>query len=386
MTVISNRVKRKLADAAICICLFAVLMALVIFPEESISAAGGGLQLCGSVIVPSLFPFFVISSLIIELGTAEKLGRIIAPVTGRLFNIGPASSAALILGFAGGYPVGAKSVASLYESRCIGRDEAERMLAFCNNSGPAFILGIVGAGVFESAKIGLIIYTCHIAAAVITGILFRSYGSGRSSGRYTTSGDTNFPRAFIASVTSSVRSTVNICGFVIFFAVIIRLLHLAGVIPAFSNLIGHSLSPLGFDRQWAERLLTGLLELSSGVWTLKSASGPLAPRMAMAAFMLGWAGLSIQCQTLSFITESGLSVRTFFLGKFLHGCLAAVLTALAAVLIPVGAETIVPAYAGLQAGAFSTGGAAVSLAITAGLSLFVTLFAFWCIKKTGNFK
>ncbi|MEG2096847.1 MAG: sporulation protein, partial [Pseudoflavonifractor sp.] len=66
---------------------------------------------------------------------------------------------------------------------------------------------------------------------------------------------------------------------------------------------------------------------SSGVWAL-SAGGSLTGRLSMAAFMLGWAGISVHCQVLSFLGGSGLSVGTYLTGKLLHGGLSAVFTAL----------------------------------------------------------
>lgn len=51
-------------------------------------------------------------------------------------------------------------------------------------------------------------------------------------------------------------------------------------------------------------------------------------RLSMAAFMLGWAGLSVHCQVLAFLGDSGLSLRTYLTGKLLHGGLSALFTAL----------------------------------------------------------
>lgn len=81
------------------------------------------------------------------------------------------------------------------------------------------------------------------------------------------------------------------------------------------------------------RLLTGLVEISSGVWSLAGA-GTLTGRVSMAAFMLGWAGLSVHCQVLSFLADSGLSTRTYILGKLLHGGLSALLVGALARLWP----------------------------------------------------
>ena len=130
--------------------------------------------------------------------------------------------------------------------------------------------------------------------------------------------------AFTHSITGALSSTLNICAFVLFFTVVIRMLFLSGVMGALAGGAAALLSPLGLDQAWAQRLITGLLELSSGVSSLTGA-GTVTGRLSMAAFMLGWAGLSVHCQVLAFLGDSGLSLRTYVAGKLLHGALSAAL-------------------------------------------------------------
>jgi hypothetical protein len=150
--------------------------------------------------------------------------------------------------------------------------------------------------------------------------------------------------AFTKSVKSSFVSVFYISSFVIFFTVAVRLLFTSGALPAAANALAALLAPLGMTQSAAQNLLTGLIELTSGLFSLQGgATGRLAGRMAMAAFMLGWAGLSVHCQVLSFIGASGLSPRTYLAGKVLHACVSAVfaflLTLVAGLEIPV-TETI----------------------------------------------
>ncbi len=321
------KLRRKVFDILIILAVFAAAAALVIFPKQSLEAASNGLKLCLNVIIPSLFPFFVLSTLIVQLGIARYFGRILEPVMRPLFNVGGACSTAFVLGFIGGYPVGAKTVIALYESGSCTKTEAERLLSFCNNSGPAFIFGVVGAGVFASSAVGLLLYLAHTLASVCVGLLFRFWGrkgekkEGRGLPRIAAK---RFTAAFVDSVKSAFQTTINICGFVIFFTIIIKILFLSGLLPLIASAVGAVFAPFGFDAAWAERLLTGLIELTSGVWTLQGAAGELSRAMAMAAFMLGWAGLSIHCQVLSFIGDSGLSVRTYIYGKILQAGISSV--------------------------------------------------------------
>jgi sporulation integral membrane protein YlbJ len=327
-----NRISRgAVYDAAVVTALLAAAVSLVIYTGESVQAARYGLDLCANVIVPSLFPFFVLSSLMVDTGAARYIGRPLGRVMGPLFNVGGQCAAAVVLGFIGGYPVGARTVIKLYENGECSKAEAERLLSFCNNSGPAFIFGVVGAGVFSSGAIGLMLYMVHTAASLAVGVIFSNWkrgddGSVRGGGERTRGGEGFLP-LFVSSVKSAAASSLNICGFVIFFTVFIRMLNITGVIPAAAALLGDALGPLGFDSEWGKRLITGALELSSGVWSLKDAATQLTGTVAMAAFMLGWAGLSVHSQVLSFIGTSGLSARTYILGKLLQGGLSAVMAA-----------------------------------------------------------
>lgn len=327
--IVSNK---KITDTLVSIVLAVSIYALIVYSRTTAAAAKDGLDLCINVIIPSLFPFFVMSSLIVELGFADKLGRVFEPIMQPLFKVSGACAAAFVLGFIGGYPVGAKTAISLYKNGSISKDETERLLSFCNNSGPAFIFGVVGAGIFSSSFIGLLLYTAHVTASILVGIIFRGWGekgSRKASSNNIKVAAVNYSTAFSTSVTSSFASMLNISAFVIFFTVIIKLLFSTGAIPLLSSALSSLTAPLGFSSAWCERLLTGFIELTSGVWSLKGAAGELRSAVTMAAFMLGWAGLSIHCQVLSFISGSGISVKSYILGKILHGAISALLISVA---------------------------------------------------------
>jgi len=380
--------KQKYRDLFLGLGLLFSALALVSWPQQAMAAMKDGLTLCGNVIVPSLFPFFVLSSLVVELGMSRYLGKLLEPVMAPLFRVNGSCAAALALGFVGGYPVGARTAISLYQSGQCSRTEAERLLAFCNNSGPAFILGVVGAGVFGSGTAGLLLYAAHIAASLLVGVIFRFYkpkdgpqpGHGPGAQFQTAS----FPAAFTRSVTGALQSTLNICAFILFFTVSIRILTLSGCLTALSTLLAGLLAPLGLSQVWAERLLTGLLEVSSGVSSLTE--GALSGRLSMAAFMLGWAGVSVHCQVMAFLGDSGLSLRTYLTGKLLHGGLSAALVWILVRLFPL--ECPVSAYLAEQTEAIASLDFHRALTIAAvaawGVWLVFLALAVWAVKKSSR--
>ncbi len=371
---------RHLVDILTALGLLGAIAALLFYPAEAVAAAKSGLELCGNVIIPSLFPFFVLSSLCVELGLIRYLGRALEPVMGPLFGVGGACSAAFALGIIGGYPVGARTAIALYEKGACTKKEAERLLAFCNNSGPAFVLGVVGAGVFRSSRIGLVLYLIHVVSSILVGVLLRIFsgrGAHRPAGRAAAAGErAPFPAAFTKCVKDAFSSALSICGFVIFFTVVIRILFLSGAMGAAAGLLGTLLRPLGIGPEWAEKLLIGAIEMSSGVWSLQSASGTLTGKMAMAAFILGWAGVSVHCQVLSFIGSSGLSTRPYLLGKLLHGGISAALTAAVCRHLPLGASAT--GYYASQVAAIAQADFASSLRASVTACAVILLLLFSC--------
>lgn len=304
------------------------LIALMLCSAEAVESAQNGLSLCARVIIPSLLPFFVLSSLLSELGLPRYLGRLAAPLMEKLFGVGGAGAASFILGLSGGYPLGAKTVMDLYQKGDVSRDEAERLIAFCNNSGPAFILGVAGAGVFHSSAAGLLLYGVHIAASVLVGLLL----SGRGGGDHHTAPHfsvATLPQALAVAVKSSVAATLNICGFVIFFTVLVGVLDALGV---FGAVAGELSAALGLELHWVRSLLTGALELGSGIGSMAGLA--VTPwNLALCAFILGWGGLSVHCQTLSLTAGTEVRCTRHFVGRALHGLISAVLAFVLAALL-----------------------------------------------------
>lgn len=328
-----SRLSRLLSWGAVCF----LAWGLIRYSRQTAESAWQGLTLCARTLVPVLFPFFAASSLAVSTGLAGLIGRWLEKPMQALFRLPGACASAFALGLAGGYPVGAGAALSLYRQKLCGKEEAQRLLAFCNNCGPAFILGAAGAAAFGSAAAGGLLYGCHVLASLLTGLLFRFYGrraeESAAAGRREET-EKPFGAALTESVRSAASSVVNVSAFVVFFTVFIRLLTLTGLLPALAGL----LLRLGVEPSLAQPLAGGFFEMSGGVMAL---AGPASPaRLAAAAFLLAWGGLSVHCQTLSLLAESDLSAGPYLAGKLLQGLLAAGLTYWAAGFAPFAQATV----------------------------------------------
>ena len=296
------------------------LLALVTASSAVIEQASRGLRLCGELIVPSLFPFFVVSLLLSRLGFPRLLGRFLSPLTRRFFRVSGPGATALFIGLTGGYPMGAAYLADLQERGQLSLGEAERLLGFCNNSGPAFLVGAIGAGVFGSLRAGLLLYAAHVLAALAAGVLLR----GREPSSAPEAGaevlaPLPFSRALTESVRAAVPAILSVCGFVILFTVFTGLLEANGFLPAFSRFLSEH---TGLAPGQSRALLLGFWELGSGVGALRGL--PLTPgNLALSAALVGWGGISVHLQSLAALGDLPIKSGRHLAGRLLSASLGA---------------------------------------------------------------
>lgn len=149
---------KKLFQALALLAAFVLLIAL---PQAAADGVRSALTLCGRVILPSLFPFFVCSNLFLLLGYSARLSARFGGAAAKLLRLPPAAGSAFLLGLLGGYPAGAQAAGTLYARGELSGANAERALAVCNQAGPSFIFGVLGGAVFKSAAAGTFCTRCR---------------------------------------------------------------------------------------------------------------------------------------------------------------------------------------------------------------------------------
>ena len=294
--------KRVRAD--VCLILCGVLVWFLADAGQLRLEAAKALALCAGTVIPALFPFMAVTDLLVRLGFGQWLAPYMAGLMAPLFRLPGCAGSALLLGLVGGYPIGARTAAELYASGALTRQEAERLLTFCNNSNPVFLISVLGVGVFGSVRAGLWLWLIHVASALVTGLLFRGLGRGRRSVPPPVSFQApSLPGAFVASVKDAAMGMVSVCAFVTFFYVLVSPLtrlggHLAATAVGVTELF--SLTPLLTCNR------TGFI---------------------LAAGCAGWGGLSVLCQTAAVLDGTDLPLRPCFLGKLAQGHLSALMAA-----------------------------------------------------------
>ncbi|KAB3533123.1 sporulation integral membrane protein YlbJ [Alkaliphilus serpentinus] len=320
-----------------------IIISIILLPKESVDAAYKGLMTWFTIVLPALLPFFIGAELLIGLGVVKFIGILLEPLMRPLFNVPGEGSFAYAMSITSGYPVGAKIVSRLRKDKVLSTEEAQRLAAFCSTSGPLFMLGAVGIGMFKSVEIGIFIALCHYLGSISVGLLFRFYKSPALN-FYSSTRRNIFSAAFKElkatrsknpplgillgnAVRESLNTLLVVGGFIILFSVIIRVLTTIGIIGILSNFLLFFLKPLGITSSLTNGLLTGIFEITLGSKLVaETFSSWILPKITVAAFIIAWSGLSINAQAISFISTTDISAKIYLFSKFLHGIMAAVFT------------------------------------------------------------
>jgi len=277
-------------------------MTLLIFdPSTASTGATAGMKTCLEVIIPSLFPFFIISTYL----NASLLGLSIPGIhaLGRLLHIPAGGEGILLVGLLGGYPVGAQAIAQAYQQGSIDRRTASILLGYCNNAGPAFIFGI-GSRIFSSFRIIMMLWVIHVFSALFTGMLLPKPDADMKL-RYC-----GIKPSITRSLKDSVRITAEICGWVIVFKVIIL------YVAKFIQLNTQSTASI---------CLSGILELSNGCIQLTAIEFE-SIRFLLCSIFLAFGGICVMLQTVSVTAKLGIGF--YIPGKIMQICFSIILSAL----------------------------------------------------------
>jgi len=273
------------------------MLGVLALSAQAAQAVRQALQLCAYSVIPSLFPFFVLSGLFVSLTPPQFFPRAVSRAGGRLWGCSSDGLMVFFLGILGGYPLGARMICQMYKSGRLRGEEVQHLLLFCNNAGPAFILGMVGLGRFGSLRIGVYLYLIHVFCAALLGIIFRKKTtSALGAQHYST--PPPFSAALVHAISSAGSSMVQICAFVVFFITLLQL---------FSSTTNLS-----------HPLLLGAVELTNGILQLGNGHADFA----MAAALLGWGGISVHLQTAAVLEGTPVHFLRYLCAKAAHAALS----------------------------------------------------------------
>ncbi|NEW08417.1 sporulation integral membrane protein YlbJ [Paenibacillus sp. SYP-B3998] len=322
----------------------AIFICLFLFPDDGLNAALRGVSIWWDVLFPALFPFFVISEVLLGFGIVHFFGTLLDPMMRPVFRIPGIGGFVMAMGFAAGYPVGARLTSQLWDQKLVNREEGERLVAFTTSSDPIFLIGAVSIGFFHDASLAIILAIAHYGGSVLIGLIMRFHGRKSIPTLHTApSKGLIWKRAFHAmhtarlsdgraigallsqSILQSLSLIFVVGGLVVFFSVVLEVLTAAKAMNLMYVLIQSILQVTGLPNELSQAVMNGLFEVTLGVKAAGSsaASLVLSNKVAIAAFILSWGGLSVHAQVVSLLSQTNLRYFPFVTARFVHALLSA---------------------------------------------------------------
>ena len=292
----------------------ALFAAMLIFPQAVFSGAEEGLLLWFQIIFPTLFPFLVVTSLLLSSGGLNLITRLFGGLFRRIFRVTQNGAFAVLAGFLCGYPMGAKVTADLLRAEKISDREARYLLSFCNNTSPVFIINFIVWKTFGNKRLMLPTLLILIGSPVLMSFIFRRiYLKGRHPFPEPSAAlkekKTRFDFSVLDScMMNSFEAIVKVGGYIILFSVLLSLLEeLSG-----QNSILMAAAPA--------------LEVTNGILLLSSSVSDPGLRYAAVLGLTSFGGLCSAAQTQCMLEGTGLSVIPYIIQKLTTAAAASLLS------------------------------------------------------------
>lgn len=289
---------------------------LFINSKEAIYSITTGLDLFIKNVLPSLFPFFVLSNMLFALGFANDIAPLFKKPM-KLFSLSKNAAFPILLSFISGYPIGSKTVCEMYENNYFSKNEAQRLLTICSNPSPIFIIATVGITFLNNKITGMILLFSIYITAILLCFLTSVFSKSKNTYSYKQKEEKqSFYKIFSNAISGSMINLLNILGYILFFSLVI-------------NIFDNTIFPLlkNISPKWLIAIFKGMMEMTIGckeISTLKSIDVSLM--LTILSFILGFGGLCANFQCLSFINKTDLSEQVYLFSKLIYGLINAFIT------------------------------------------------------------
>ncbi len=274
-----------------------------------------GIKICFNTVIPSLFPFAVLSSYIVKSDKFRFSAKILTVLARVIFHQPACTIPVILISMTGGFPLGLKGASDLYDEGLITQNQAQRLGFFCINAGPAFVISGVGALMLGNVKSGIIIYISLCISSVLLGIMSSFFSKKGKSSSASEFSEMNRNYSLSDAVGEAIQSLMNICAWIILFSSVascIRTLNLPDI--AYNTVIS-------------------LLEVTKGCTLLAGKTS-----VPIIAGIIGFGGICVHFQVMNFLKKIGLKYVYFLVGRIICGLLSALICHCLLIVFPSATE------------------------------------------------
>ncbi|MBR3868092.1 MAG: hypothetical protein IKM66_02135 [Clostridia bacterium] len=293
------RKKYKFVNISVLVFVICIGGMLIVKKTQVADEVSRSLAVCGEVLIPSIFPFMMLSSFAIKSGVFGSINRISAPFMKKIFGLPAECFSCLFFGFIGGYPVGASIVSELYEKKKITEKDARHIFSFCVNAGPAFVVTAAGEMMLRSETAGVVMLVSVCFASVITGVVFSLFKRKTDYERIITSEKNNLSQALVDSAFASSKGIISVCTWVLIFSAF------SGLMQSFIKNETLLLVYLAFS------------EVTTGIGSAAKLGG-----IPLVSAVISFGGICVMCQILPIIKKCGVKASEYLAFRIVNAVLS----------------------------------------------------------------
>ena len=312
---------RKMTSIFIMIVLMFIGYEILTESESILNSVNFSLSIFKNNIFPSLFPFFVLSNILIKCGLPEFMGNLFKGVMNKIFKIKGITAFIFFMSIISGNPANAKYTRELYLENRIDKYEATKILCFTCFSNPLFILGTISLLFLNNKEVGMLILVCHYIGNIFIGIGMRNYHPSKDEHNKVSfrqainemhkkriSNKESFGEMITNSLINSINTLLLILG------VITSCLVITTIIDNNLNLD----SVLG-------SVLNGFIEMTQGLKYISLEAIPLKLKCVLTVMILSFGGLSVHMQIMSILSDTGIKYLPFLCARICHAVISSLL-------------------------------------------------------------
>lgn len=304
-----------------------LIVQILLTPKLCINSALLGVNLFVNKVFPSLFPFLVITSIMMSYDGIKIYSNLLGNIICKPLKLPLQCTFALMVSFFCGYPLGAKYACDLYENGHIDFLTCERLINIASNASPLFVIGAVGTSMLKNNYIGYLLLVSNYISCFVMGIILPAKVPYKA---YKRSNEILTPKKNIGiilkdSIENSIKTSISIGGFVILFSVIIGIIK-SNII--FDIAINGFSTLFNLNKNITQGMALGVIEMTNGSFLISSADISLYAKTILISFILGFSGFSVISQVFSFTYKYNLSMKKYIIRKALQGLICSIISAI----------------------------------------------------------
>lgn len=302
------------------ILIFSIAFIILYYSQTTSRGVVIGIKYCIEILIPSLFPIMFLSKFISLSNILDFIKKPLDKAMKLIFYLPGSAAPVILLSMIGGYPIGAIGVQGLFERNEINSEQLNRMMYFCMNSGPAFIISIVGGLIVKNKFLGMLILIIQISISliigIISGIIARTKKIPYYAKKNINSSKLNFSDVFLDSASQIANSTILMCTLIIIFTVSISVINDIGI---FEN-ISYFVTKFQVKPQYFTCLIISILEITSGAFYASKNVVPLS----IIAFIVTYGGICTHLQIKFILKNTSFNYKKFNYIRLLNSILVAI--------------------------------------------------------------